>query len=167
VDENGRRSKQGELYLGGPQVGLGYFNDIERTQQSFIQDERVSNFQKLVYKTGDIVEECDNGTIFILGRADNQIKHLGYRIELEEIEAGFSTLQYVDEVGVVYEDMGNGFGQIKAFLKLNTANTSDVIKKDIRGILSSYMIPRTIVIVEGIPKNNNGKIDRNALKRIK
>jgi D-alanine--poly(phosphoribitol) ligase subunit 1 len=167
VDENGRRSKQGELYLGGPQVGLGYFNDIERTQQSFIQDERVSNFQKLVYKTGDLVEESDNGTIFILGRADNQIKHLGYRIELEEIEAGFSTLQYVDEVGVVYEDMGNGFGQIKAFLKLNITKTSDTIKKDIRGILSSYMIPRTIVIVDEIPKNNNGKIDRNALKGIK
>jgi D-alanine--poly(phosphoribitol) ligase subunit 1 len=76
-------------------------------------------------------------------------------------------LQYVDEVGVVYEDMGNGFGQIKAFLKLNITKTSDTIKKDIRGILSSYMIPRTIVIVDEIPKNNNGKIDRNALKGIK
>lgn len=167
VDQEGKQSNEGELLLGGPQVGLGYFNDTERTRQSFIQSPFNLSYKKVVYKTGDFVRLEQNGMLHIIGRVDNQIKHMGYRIELEEIEAAFSTLTYVDEVGVVYEKFENGLGQIKAFLKTNRSVELERIRKDIKSILPAYMIPRSINILDTIPKNKNGKIDRIALLNFK
>src|ERR1700722_3685097 len=75
----------GELALIGPCVGLGYYNDIERTEKSFVQNPK-KKFRDIMYKTGDVVERTQNGNLHFRGRIDNQIKHMGFRIELEEIE---------------------------------------------------------------------------------
>ena len=166
VDQEGRQSNEGELLIGGPQVGLGYYNDDERTKQSFIQSPFVKNYTKTVYRTGDLVRLDQDSILHFTGRVDNQIKYMGYRVELEEIEAGFSTLTYVDEVGVVYQKFENGLGQIEAFLKTNSSVELERIRKDIKSILPSYMIPRSINIVDAIPKNKNGKIDRMALRNL-
>jgi D-alanine--poly(phosphoribitol) ligase subunit 1 len=164
LDENNKESGTGELVLGGPQVGLGYYNDPDRTRNSFVQHPLIKGFEKICYKTGDIVKKDNKGIIHIIGRADNQIKHMGYRIELEEIEAGFNTLEYINETGAVYERWEDGLGQIKAYVTLNYLISKEKIKEDIRKILPPYMIPRIITIMDTIPKNQNGKIDRVALK---
>src|SRR5664280_487200 len=106
-------------------------------------------------------------TIHILGRADNQIKHMGYRIELEEIEAGFNSLEYINEVGVVYEKFEDGLGQIKTYVTLKSIVAIESIKKDIKKVLPAYMIPRIITILDSMPRNQNGKIDRIVLKNLK
>lgn len=167
LDDNNNKVKSGELALAGPQVGLGYYNDPERTEKSFVQHPFVKNYLKIIYKTGDIVREDNNGIIRIIGRADNQIKHMGYRIELEEIEAGFNTLEYVNQAGVVYEKFEDGLGQIKAFVTIKKNVSIDSIKKDIKKILPPYMLPRIIVILDKLPRNQNGKIDRVTLKNLK
>lgn len=156
----------GELALIGPCVGLGYYNDTERTSKSFVQKPG-SRFPQLMYKTGDVVERMDNGYIHFRGRADNQVKHMGYRIELEEIEAAFSTLGYIDEVGVVYERLSAELGQIKAFVSVSGNEiTKDQVNADIKNLLPPYMVPRVINIIKGLPKNANGKIDRKQLANL-
>jgi D-alanine--poly(phosphoribitol) ligase subunit 1 len=153
----------GELALTGPCVGLGYYNDTERTSKSFVQNP-TKKFNQIMYKTGDLVEKAPNGYLHFKGRADNQVKHMGYRIELEEVEAAFCTLAYVNEVGVIYEKLSAELGQIVAFVSLNDDKiNTQLILDDVKKILPPYMIPRQVKILDVLPKNQNGKIDRNQL----
>lgn len=153
----------GELALTGPCVGLGYYNDMERTGKSFVQNPFKSYYQRM-YKTGDLVERADNGYLYFRGRVDNQIKHMGYRIELEEIEAAFSTLAYINEVGVIYEKLNAELGQIKAYVSVSErAIDGRRILDDIKQLLPPYMLPKIISLMDTLPKNANGKIDRKQL----
>ncbi len=157
----------GELALTGPCVGLGYYNDFQRTDASFIQNPE-SRYRQIMYKTGDLVERANNGYLHFKGRVDNQVKHMGYRIELEEIEAAFSSLSYINEVGVIYEKINAELGQIKAFVSLADSKKDDkTILADIRQMLPPYMIPRIVAILPVLPKNSNGKIDRKKLVALK
>ena len=167
LNELNEEARSGELVLGGPQVGLGYYNDPEQTEKAFIQYPFIKMRKKTVYKTGDIVKKDSNGIIHIIGRSDNQIKHMGYRIELEEIEAGFNSLDYIYEAGVVYEKFDDGLGQIKSFVTVNNNVSVESIRDDIKKILPAYMVPRIITILDSMPRNQNGKIDRIVLKNIK
>lgn len=164
--ENG---EVGELYLIGPNVGLGYYNDLQKTDERFISNPYSKYFYEKMYKTGDLVRfNNKDQKIYILGRKDNQIKHMGYRIELEEIENVISKIPYVIQVGVVHSSI-TGFSKIKAFLELDkNKKYIDInkIKEDVAELLPSYMIPNNIVILEQIPKNQNGKVDRNKLKEL-
>ncbi len=156
----------GELALIGPCVGLGYYNDFDRTAISFVQNKN-SKFSQIMYKTGDVVERSANGYLLFRGRVDNQVKHMGYRIELEEVEAAFSTLSYVDEAGVLYEKLTTELGQIKAFVSISdAAKDSTVIINDLKKLLPAYMVPRSVIIMPELPKNSNGKIDRKQLAQL-
>jgi D-alanine--poly(phosphoribitol) ligase subunit 1 len=156
----------GELALTGPCVGLGYYNDSERTQVSFVQNPN-KRYHQVMYRTGDVVERREHGYLHFKGRVDNQVKHMGYRIELEEVEAAFSTLRYVNEVGVIYEKVTPELGQIKAYVSVSDATmVQETIQRDIRGILPTYMVPRIIRILPVLPKNSNGKIDRKQLAQL-
>ncbi|MBC7511987.1 MAG: AMP-binding protein [Ferruginibacter sp.] len=156
----------GELALIGPCVGLGYYNDAERTGKSFIQNECSMFFQRM-YKTGDLVERAGNGYLYFKGRVDNQVKHMGYRIELEEVEAAFSTLPYINEAGVIYEKLSADLGQIRAYVSVaDESINAGFILDDIKKILPAYMVPKMVTILPALPKNNNGKIDRKELVQI-
>jgi len=160
IEEN--NSNFGELCLIGPNVGLGYYNNSQKTLESFIYNKKP--FLELMYKTGDIVEKRDNGYLYFKGRIDNQIKCMGYRIELEEIEAAFNSLTYVNEVGVIYKKINNDLGQIKAFVNLSDhSKTVSQLLTDIKNMLPQYMLPKTITILDALPKNQNGKLDRKQL----
>ena len=153
----------GELALIGPCVGLGYYNDFERTAESFVQNKK-SLFSQLMYKTGDVVEKGANGYLYFKGRVDNQVKHMGYRIELEEVEAAFGTLSYINEAGVLYEKLTPELGQIKAFVSVSdVSKDTKLILDDIKNLLPAYMVPKLLVILPMLPKNSNGKIDRKQL----
>jgi D-alanine--poly(phosphoribitol) ligase subunit 1 len=160
-DDNG----VGELCLGGPQVALGYYNDAERTQKSFVANPVAQQYRDVVYKTGDLVYQDEAGFLFFKGRSDHQIKHMGYRIELEEIEAAFNTLLYVNECGVIYKQMKLG-GQIIAYLNISQTLDTSAIQEAVKKILPPYMLPKSIKILDNLPKNQNGKIDRVALKNL-
>ncbi len=156
----------GELCLKGPNVGLGYYGDEELTKNAFIKNPYNENYNEIIYKSGDIVKVGNNGYLYFKGRIDNQIKHMGYRIELEEIETVLNTLHYVNESAVIYKKEENGIGQIIAFVNSNKVNDTKQISNDLKLKLPPYMRPKKIFILESLPKNRNGKIDKIRLKEM-
>jgi D-alanine--poly(phosphoribitol) ligase subunit 1 len=157
----------GELLLLGPQVGLGYYNDPERTAQSFIQNPRHNLYRDIGYRTGDLVRRDADGRFHFKGRADFQIKYMGYRIELEEIEAALGTIGGVKECAVVYHELGEGTGRIVGFVAMDQAAGPQALVKEVAQIVPPYMVPKSISVLPHLPKNANGKIDRLALQQMK
>lgn len=152
----------GELCLGGPCVGLGYFGDPAQTARAFIQNPTHDKFIDRMYRTGDLVRvDPVDGKLHFVGRADTQIKHQGYRIELGEIEHALTAIDGVVEAAALYLPI-DGASRIVAFA------ASCVI--DVRGIkealsrsLPRYMLPDRVIVVRELMKNANGKIDRQGM----
>lgn len=154
----------GELVLLGPQVGLGYYADAERTARSFVQNPRHANYTDIGYRTGDLVRRDASGRLHFKGRADFQIKHMGYRIELEEIEAALASLPGVLECAAVYQRLGEGLGQIVAFASIRQQVAEAALREGLAVLLPAYMLPRRFEMQQDpLAKNANGKIDRVAL----
>ena len=167
LDDDGEKvpdGEVGELCLLGPNVGLGYYNDPERTRISFEQNPHNTHFAEIMYKTGDLVLfNPEDGKIHIRGRKDYQIKHMGYRIELEEIENALSCLGYVSQSAVLYGNL-NGFDRIVGVVCLQEDVAESTIRDDLKPIIPDYMIPSKFFFEQELPKNPNGKVDRNKLK---
>src|SRR5581483_1123305 len=158
-----RPGEIGELCLGGPNVGLGYYNDPERTAAAFIQNPLHTRFRDIVYRTGDMVHVDEvNGMLHIHGRRDNQIKHMGYRIELEELESALHCLDYVSEAAALHTTQ-NGLSRIIAIVAARREFNDDQIRDDLGRILTAYMIPSVFYRESILPKNANGKVDRREL----
>lgn len=157
----------GELFLSGPQVGLGYYNDPGRTAKAFIQNPRHLLYTDIGYRTGDLVRRDSRGWLHFKGRTDFQIKHMGYRIELEEIEAALNTLPSIKECAVIYQNSGGGMGRILAFAAMSSSLASqEILLKELAKILPPYMLPRQLTTLQFLPKNANGKIDRAELQAL-
>ncbi len=156
-------TNRGELILLGPQVCLGYFNSPEQTTSAFIQNPKHSNYRDIGYKTGDLVELDVNGNFHFLGRKDFQIKHMGHRIELEEIEAAIASIENIDESAVTYEKLNDGMGRILLHFKGSPEIKDLTIINNLKSKIPSYMLPQKIIRHDQLPKNANGKIDRRAL----
>jgi D-alanine--poly(phosphoribitol) ligase subunit 1 len=153
----------GELCLLGPNVGLGYYNDPERTSQSFVQNPLNDRFVETMYRTGDLVRiEPGDGKLYIEGRRDNQIKHMGYRIELEEIEAALHSLDYVSEAAALHLN-ANGLSRIVAVVASAQEFEDEHIRRDLKQIVPGYMVPADFHREPMLPKNANGKVDRKHL----
>lgn len=153
----------GQLCLLGPNVGKGYYNDPERTGVSFVQNPYNDRFQEIMYKTGDLVRlDPADGKLYIHGRKDNQIKHMGYRIELEEIEAALHCLDYVSEAAALHSN-ANGLSRILAVVASSGEFDDEQIRTDLRRIIPDYMIPSTFHREDRLPKSPNGKVDRQSL----
>jgi len=154
----------GELCLGGPCVGLGYFNDPELTKAVFGQNPMNASYHERVYRTGDLVRlSTEDAHVHFVGRMDSQIKHQGYRIELGEIEHALCRIPGVDEA-VAIQTARDGVSQIVAVVASRNGLTSAAIRKEVSSIVPAYMVPGRVDVLERLPKNDNGKIDRNLLK---
>ena len=152
----------GELCLLGPNVGKGYYNDPERTASNFVQNPLNQHYEEIIYKTGDLAKLDEHGDLHIQGRKDNQIKHMGYRIELEEIEAALNCLDYVSEAAVLHTSV-NGLSRIVAVVAGSIAVDGERIRAELKQIIPDYMIPSVFHSEEMLPKNANGKVDRRFL----
>jgi D-alanine--poly(phosphoribitol) ligase subunit 1 len=163
LDEEGREAESGELCLIGPNVAAGYFNDLERTAAAFQTLTESGRFMKRMYRTGDLVRESE-GRLYFIGRKDNQIKHMGHRIELEEIEHGLAKLPGVTQAAVVYHRTQTAYGKLIGFVACSEAADEKALLRDLAGILPDYMVPSRLVILPALPKNPNGKVDRQRLR---
>jgi D-alanine--poly(phosphoribitol) ligase subunit 1 len=165
-DENKivHQGELGELCLLGPNVGLGYYNDPTRTAASFVQNPYNTAFREIMYKTGDLVRlDPADGKLYIHGRKDNQIKHMGYRVELEEIENALYCLDSVSEAIAIHSS-NNGLSRIIAILVVRQNVSDDQLRQDLRKLIPDYMIPSAFYYENTLPKNSNGKLDRKYLK---
>lgn len=155
----------GELCLIGPNVAAGYFNDPERTAAAFFTISDSHRFMKRMYRTGDLVRE-EGGMLYFIGRKDNQIKHMGYRIELEEIEHALVKLPQVDQAAVLYHRVSSAYGKIVAYVACRECQMDNELLSSLGKLLPDYMIPSKIIVLPNLPKNPNGKVDRQRLRRM-
>ncbi len=155
----------GELYIGGAGVVRGYFNRPELTAERFIPDPFNEKAGERLYKTGDVVRYLPDGNIEHLGRTDHQVKIRGLRIELGEIEATLLQHSQIREAVVVARDEStSGNQRLVAYVVGNEAQLEvDELRGYLKEYLVDYMIPSVIVLLEQLPLNANGKIDRKAL----
>jgi D-alanine--poly(phosphoribitol) ligase subunit 1 len=151
----------GELLLSGPQLALGYLDDPEKTRSSFIKIDG-----ERWYRTGDLALRDLSGVFHYLGRIDNQVKVLGYRVELEEIEFHLREITGCKSVAAIAwpQSAGTATGLV-AFISGFDGNVASV-KDGIARRLPFYMLPSHIQLCSELPLNNNGKVDRNALSRL-
>lgn len=162
--EAARPDEVGELYLGGPCVGLGYFNDATLTHEAFVQNPLNPRYHERLYRTGDLVSVSGkDGKVYFMGRRDSQIKHQGYRIELGEIEHALSRVTGVNEC-VALHTMRGGVSLIIGVVASSDNLQPDAIRNVLAKSIPAYMVPGQIDVLETLPKNMSGKIDRRLLK---
>jgi D-alanine--poly(phosphoribitol) ligase subunit 1 len=153
----------GELVLCGPNVGQGYIFDDEKTSCMFISIP-VGKWSQRAYLTGDLVEVDENGNLHFLGRSDNQIKWMGYRIEVEEVELALNKLDCIRESCVFLKQDSFGNPQLSALVATSTELDKQQVLSSVKQYLPAYMIPKSLDFCEHLPKNANGKIDRQRIK---
>jgi D-alanine--poly(phosphoribitol) ligase subunit 1 len=153
----------GELWLGGPGVGLGYINNPEETERRFCQDPSIDRYRAVLYRTGDLVQVDEQTGIFrFRGRADNQVKLRGYRVELEEIDHAMASIPgVVRALAVVLHD-ANGTGRLVAAYSGSPLPDAD-LQARCAARLPAYMVPSRFTWLENMPVNANGKADRRAV----
>ena len=149
----------GELAIGGAQLALGYYGDLEKTAQKFVSLEG-----EPWYLTGNQALADTDGRFFYLGRLDNQVKVRGYRVELEEVEAHLRAVTTV-EVAVVAWPLRDGSADgLVAFVGAEQlASRAAEFRKALRARLPPHMVPAALHFLPALPLNSNGKIDRKAL----
>ena len=155
--------QHGELAIAGEQVALGYWRNSELTAKQFVRLEHSQYGTQRWYLTGDLAYQDSAGHYHHLGRIDNQIKLMGHRIELEEIETHLRRVCGRDTVAVVAWPMEGGVvkGLIGCVSDCSLAPTA--IRKMLAASLPAYMVPTQIIAIERIPLTANGKTDRKAI----
>jgi len=153
----------GELWLGGPGVGLGYLNNPDETARRFRQDPLIDGYRAVLYRSGDLVElEQSTGILRFRGRADNQVKLRGYRVELEEIDHAMASISGVTRALAVVLHAANGSSRLLAAYSGNRIPDAD-LQAYCAARLPAYMVPGRFVWLENMPVNANGKADRRAV----
>ena len=147
----------GELYVGGDGVSRGYLNRADLTKAKFINTPNGR-----IYKTGDLVRWLPNGTIEFLGRIDNQVKIRGFRVELNEINIKISSFPNVKESYTTISTV-NGQKHICSYVVFKESATENELRSFLKTALPSYMIPSYIIVLDKLPLNTNGKVDKKAL----
>ena len=148
----------------GPQLSLGYWRDGEKTRRAFVAPPgRKQNY----YRTGDRVRRPLPGKPMVyLGRVDNQIKILGHRVELGEIEAVGPKISGVDGVVALgWPVTSSGADGIGVFLQSDVVDVK-ILQQELKSALPTYMVPRSIRLLSQFPLNANGKFDRGALMNL-
>ena len=151
----------GEICVTGTCLALGYYRNPERTAQAFVQNPLNTAYPQVMYRTGDLAEFAEDGNYYFAARKDFQIKHMGHRIELEEIEAHMGAVEGVTRACCLFDDVRN---------KIVACYVGDVTKLQIiaalKRVVPKYMIPNIFLPMDNLPLNKNGKIDRKELRRI-
>lgn len=161
VDEQFGETTEGELIMTGPQLTLGYWRDPAKTNAAFV---RVPGREGLYYRTGDRVRRNTPGRpLLYLGRLDSQIKVLGHRVELGEVEAAVRAASGIDGVVATgWPTSGATADGIEVFLQTEECDAKAILQR-LKETLPAYMVPRQIRAMKQFPLNSNGKFDRKKL----
>lgn len=162
LDEDGKRiineGEIGEICVAGESLSAGYYNNKAETDARFVYnpDENIR-----YYKTGDLGSYGSSGELYFSGRKDFQVKHMGHRIELEEIEHVFNRIKGIERSVCLMDYKRN---QITAFY-CGEAESAEV-RKQAKKMLPMYMVPRKIIKTDVMPLTKNGKTDRGYFKTL-
>jgi len=159
IDENSNEPPQGqpgEICIRGTCLCLGYFNDPERTAAAFAQNPHAP-YTDLMYKTGDLGYVGEDGNYYFLARKDHQIKHMGYRIELTEIEWVAMRIPGVQLACAIFD--GEASRIVLYYMGDDTAPKT-AVQAALKADLPRYMLPHAIIPIPSLPQTPGGKIDR-------
>ncbi len=150
----------GEICVRGSSLALGYYNNEEKTSEAFIQNPLNSMYPETIYCTGDLAQYAEDGNLMFVSRKDYQIKHMGHRIELSEIEIAVNALPFVEAACCIYDTE-----EEKIVLFYQAAEKCDrELLKQLGKNLPKYMFPNRLEHFAKLPLNKNAKIDRTWLK---
>ncbi|MES2255010.1 MAG: amino acid adenylation domain-containing protein [Pseudomonadota bacterium] len=167
VDGEGHPAALGELWLGGAQISNGYINNEGENRAKFVNQTFPGYSYDRWYRTGDLVQRDEHHGLVFQGRMDDQAKIQGYRIELLEIEEVLRRVSGTTEAAAVLwpvSETGTAEGVVGFVCAANS--TEREIVAGCRTHLPSYAVPRKIVTIDALPLNANGKVDRNALRKM-
>ncbi len=148
----------GEVCVSGSCLVMGYLGAPERTAKAFMQNPANSRWLEPMYRTGDLARYDENGDLVYVSRKDHQIKHLGQRIELGDIEAAAHAVEGVERACCLYDS-----NRKRLVLCYVGPIDRKSLKADLRNRLPQYMVPNNTRQLEQMPLNKNGKIDRAEL----
>ena len=155
----------GELYIGGAGVARGYRNRPELTAERFVFNPFSDRGSDRLYRTGDLACRLSDGELAFVGRADEQIKLAGYRIEPNEIVHALQSHPAIQSACVIAREDTPGAKKLVGYVvsKLGPRCTESELRQFLQQRLPAYMIPAAFVLLERMPVNSNGKVDRSAL----
>ncbi len=153
----------GNLYIGGECLSTGYINEVDLTNQKFLENPFVSG--EMIYMTGDFVKWKDDGNMEILGRKDGQVKVRGFRIELGEIQQQLTQYPAIDQAIVSAIKNGNGENVLFCHYIAKSLLPTKVLKDYLKKTLPDYMIPSFFIKIDCVPVTANGKLDFDSLPR--
>ena len=158
LDDNGDPvpdGEPGEMYVQSPWVATGYYRDEARTDAAW-----VTMAGRRRYRSGDMGYLRPDGQLMVLGRKDRQIKHMGYRMELGEVEAAVSAVPGINESAVLYDREND-----RIFCYYTGASDEKTVKAALKARLARYMLPDELIRLPQMPHTASMKIDRGALSR--
>lgn len=151
----------GEICVTGESLAIGYYHNPEQTASHFVSFTEESGETVRMYRTGDMAEIAEDGEMYFAGRKDFQIKHMGHRIELEEIERGINALTEVERSICTYNPERK---------RITAYYTGEIDKKELHMRLKEklpvYMVPNRFNHVKEFRLNKNGKVDRKVLDEL-
>ena len=153
-------NEKGEICVKGTCLALGYYRNSQQTDLAFVQDPEVTAYKDLMYRTGDIGYYDASGNLYYAGRRDHQIKHMGHRIEMGEIETVVNALDEIKMACAVYKEAKE---MIYLFYSADS-ECDDIIIGQIKKYLPAYMLPNKFVFMHELPMNAHAKIDRKKLQ---
>ena len=159
----------GELYAAGDGLARGYHNNPEGTREKFLVNPFDAVANATMYRTGDLARIREDGVVEFVGRDDSQVKILGHRVELGEVEAVLGEYEGIKQVCVIADDNRDGSKHLLAYYVPSSRNgvpvgiTTQHLRTFVRGKLPQYMIPARFISLDRLPLSPNGKVDRFAL----
>lgn len=151
---------KGEICVRGTSLAHGYYNNPEKTAEAFCQNPLNKVYPELIYRTGDLAKYGEDGLIYFVSRKDYQIKHMGHRIELSEVEIAINSLPYIDAGCCIYDKPNE---QIVLFYQSANECEKDIMQDGTK-LLPKYMMPNRFIHFTELPMTKNAKIDRVKLK---
>jgi amino acid adenylation domain-containing protein len=159
--------RTGELYIAGVAVGRGYLKRPDLTAECFVADPYSEVPGSRMYRTGDLARLRPDGEIEFLGRVDEQVKVRGFRIELGEIEAALLQHPSVQAAAITARHDSNGNNALVAYVQLAEGLTLNIdeLRTFMLKLVPDYMVPSGLVMLDSMPLNQNGKVDKRQLPK--